>query len=41
MLITSFAAGSDRLPGYRVLFAFAMTVVLISTLAIRPIRSVK
>jgi hypothetical protein len=41
VLITSFAAGSDKLPGYRVLFAFAAAVVLISALAIRPIKGVK
>ncbi len=41
VLITSFAAGSDKLPCYRVLFAFAAAVVLISALAIRPIKGVK
>ncbi|MFJ9246661.1 MFS transporter [Streptomyces sp. NPDC101776] len=41
VLITSFAAGSDKLPGYRVLFAFAMAVVLISAFAIRLIKGVK
>ncbi|MFJ2157484.1 MFS transporter [Streptomyces sp. NPDC087856] len=41
VLITSFAAGSDKLPGYRVLFVFAMAVVLVSALAIRPIKGVK
>ena len=40
-LITSFAVGADKMPGYRVLFGFAIAVVLISALAIRPIKSVK
>ena len=41
VLITSFATGTDKVPGYRVLFGFAMVVVLISALAIRPIKGVK
>lgn len=39
LLITSFTAGSDKLPGCRVLFAFAMAAVLISALAIRPTKA--
>ena len=40
-LITSFAVGADKTPGYRVLFGFAIAAVLISAVAVRPIKGVK
>lgn len=41
VMISVFAHGSDKAPGYRALYLFAMVIVLLSMVFIRPIKSVE
>ncbi|CAM5333863.1 MFS transporter [Streptomyces spiroverticillatus] len=40
-IIGAFSDGADKVPGYHVLFGYAIVVVLLGAVAIKPIKSVK
>lgn len=41
VIVTSFAAGADKVPGYRVLFGAGAVLVALAAIMIKPIRSVR
>lgn len=41
IIVTAFAAGADKVPGYRVLFIVGIVLMAIAALMIRPIKSVR